>query len=111
MFSFVNSLIVKASKGCDDVHWKIGFTGLTILMSGRPLIASADVQQGTYNVTINPVKSPVTDSNQGPLADLLPQMNEIQQWVLLGIGLLIISLLGLLIKLWWQSRQQIKEQS
>jgi len=93
------------------LRWTIGLTGLTTFMSGRPLIASADVQQGTYNVTIKPLSSSVTDTTEGPLANLLPQMNEIQQWTLFGIGLLIVSLLGLLIKLWWQSRQQIKEQS
>ncbi|MFC6295239.1 cell surface protein [Lactiplantibacillus daoliensis] len=92
------------------MRWNIGLTGLTTFMSGRPLIASADVQQGTYNVTIKPLNSSVTDST-GPLANLLPQMNEIQQWTLFGMGLLIVSLLGLLIKLWWQSRQQTKEQS
>lgn len=93
------------------MRWKIGLIGLITFMSGRPLIANADVQQGTYNVTIKSLDSSVTGPTQGPLADLLPQMNELQQWTLVGIGLLIVSLLGLLIRLWWQSRQQIKEQS
>jgi len=93
------------------MHWKAGFAGLTAVVSGRPLVAGADVQQGTYDVTVTTSNTAGDVLNRGPLADLLPQMNEIQQWTLFGIGLLIVSLLGLLIKLWWQSRQQIKEQS
>jgi len=93
------------------MHWKIGCASLITALSGRPLIAGADVQRGTYDVTVTQTHSAGTNLDQGPLAGLLPQMNESQQWLLCGIGLLIIGLLGLLIKIWWQSRRQTKEQS
>jgi len=70
-----------------------------------------DVQQSTYHIAVTSSNAQGATINPGPLAGLLPQMNTAQQWVLSGIALLIVSLLGLLIKLWWQSHQRIKEQS
>lgn len=83
--------------------WRIGLASLmAFIISQSPLVAGADVQQSTYSVTIT---SPTSTSGHGPLSGLLPQTSELQQWVLVGIGLLILSLLMLLLKLWWPSRQ------
>ncbi|MFC6181722.1 cell surface protein [Lactiplantibacillus daowaiensis] len=93
------------------MRWVLGLIGLS--WGWLPLKSSADVQQSTYHVTVA-TSSRATQGdaiNQGPLSGVLPQMNESQQWVLCGITLLIIGLLGLLIKLWWNNHQQIKEQS
>jgi len=70
-----------------------------------------DIQQSTYHITVTPATSHGATINPGPLAGVLPQMNELQQWVLCGIALLIISLVGLLIKFWWNGHQHTKEQS
>lgn len=85
------------------MKWCLGLASLMAFISSQSLlVARADVQRSTYAVTIT---SPASNSGHGPLGGLLPQTSELQQWVLLGIGLLIISLLMLLLKLWWPSRQ------
>ncbi|VDG21279.1 cell surface protein [Lactiplantibacillus mudanjiangensis] len=94
------------------MRWLLGILGL---VSGwTTLAASADVQQSTYHVTVaSPGSTTVSGDqiNPGPLSGVLPQMNELQQWILCGFALLITCLVGLLIKLWWNRHQQIKEQS
>lgn len=65
-----------------------------------------DVQKGLYEVTINVAQN---NNIAGPLSGILPQTNEIQQWVLIGLTLILGCLLGLLVRLWWLHRRQIKE--
>ncbi|MBT1139254.1 cell surface protein [Lactiplantibacillus argentoratensis] len=75
-----------------------------------PLVA--DTQSGTYHVTVtaNSGDNGAADKIAGPLQGVLPQMNGTQQWILFGIGVCGLSLLILLILIWWCNRQTIKEQ-
>jgi len=88
-----------------DIKWFAGLSSLllSLLMS---LPATADVHTGTYHLTV----ASDSGSQAGPLQGLLPQMNEMQQWVLLGLGILGLILLVSLIPIWWRNRQTIKEQ-
>lgn len=93
------------------MKWQLSLISWPLLMSGplsRPVLA--DVQTGNYHLTVT-TKNGVADSmNHGPLQQVLPQMNETQQWCLMVIGLLGLVLGMLLIKIWWRNRQSIKEQ-
>ncbi|MCG0749163.1 cell surface protein [Lactiplantibacillus plantarum] len=75
-----------------------------------PLVA--DTQSGTYHLTItsNSGGNAAADKIASPLQGVLPQMNGTQQWILFGIGVCGLSLLILLILIWWRNRQTIKEQ-
>jgi len=89
-----------------DIKWLISFSSLLLsLLIALP--ATADVHTGTYHLT---VASDSGNQGNGPLQGLLPQMNDMQQWVLLGLGILGLILLVSLIPIWWRNRQTIKEQ-
>ncbi|AVK61424.1 cell surface protein [Lactobacillus sp. CBA3605] len=91
--------------------WRILLSGLAAVLNGSwTLNALADVQQSTYDITVT--AHAAGDAMQaGRLSGILPQLSGSQAGVLGGIALLIVSLLGLLIRIWWQCRRQIKEQS
>ncbi|MFB9769012.1 cell surface protein [Lactiplantibacillus modestisalitolerans] len=70
-------------------------------------LVSGDVQSGTYQLLIQPAPA---NAPTGPLANWLPQMNAVQQWGLVLVGLIGLTLTLGLITIWWRNRQRIKEQ-
>ncbi|AVW11569.1 cell surface protein [Lactiplantibacillus paraplantarum] len=91
------------------MNWASTFLTLGISrIIGLPV--AADTQAGTYHLTVTSNSNAAADTIGGPLQGVLPQMNETQQWLLFGIGICGLSLLMLLILIWWRNRQTIKEQ-
>ncbi|AYG38654.1 cell surface protein [Lactobacillus pentosus] len=91
------------------IKWQSGglIIGLSQLIS-IPVLA--DTQTGTYHLTVTSNSGVTGNPVKGPLQGILPQMNEVQQWILLVIGVCGLSLLIFLILIWWRNRQTIKEQ-
>lgn len=95
-----------------DVRWRIGLSSLVIILaSRRPVFASADVQAGNYHLTVTPSHGLANGApGTGPLQGILPQMNELQQWALLGLLLLGTCLLMLLITICRRNWHSIKKE-
>ena len=107
--NWINNVSVYFWKGCGYIKWKGGLLtlGISQLIS---LPVAADTQSGTYHLTVTSNSGAAADVINGPLHGVLPQMNETQQWILFGLGICGLSLLMLLILIWWRNRQIIKEQ-